>query len=80
MVSAPPPPTLYDASRLPHDPSEGNILQTTMLMIMMQFEEHILLLLEIHFNHLHINSQIGKLKIEIVILILLWHTLYKNPI
>jgi hypothetical protein len=58
---------------------KDNILQATMLMTMMQFEEHILLLLEVHFNHMHMNFQIGKLEIEITILILLRHTLYKNP-
>jgi hypothetical protein len=47
---------------------KDNLLQVTMLMITMQFKEHIFL--EVHFNHMHMNSQIGKLEIEIVILIL----------
>jgi hypothetical protein len=47
---------------------KDNLLQVNMLMIMMQFEEHIFL--EVHFNHMHMNSQIGKLEIEIAILIL----------
>jgi hypothetical protein len=45
-----------------------NPLQVTMLMIMLEFEEHIFL--EVHFNHMHMNSQIGKLEIGISILIL----------
>jgi hypothetical protein len=45
---------------------KDNLLQVTMLMITMQFEEHIFL--EVHFNHMHMNSQIGKLEIEITIL------------
>jgi hypothetical protein len=44
-----------------------NLLQVTMLTITMQLEEHIFL--EVHFNHMHMNSQIGKLEIEIAILI-----------
>jgi hypothetical protein len=31
---------------------KDNLLQVTMLMITMQFEEHIFL--EVHFNHMHI--------------------------
>jgi hypothetical protein len=45
-----------------------NLLQVTILMIMMQFEEHIFL--EVYFNHMYMNSQIGKLEIMIAILIL----------
>ena len=47
---------------------KDNLLQVNMLMIRMQFEEHIFL--EVHFNHMHMNSQIGNLEIEIAILIL----------
>jgi hypothetical protein len=68
MPSALPPPTLYDVSCLPHDSGERQPIASTILMITMQFEEHIFL--EVHFNHMDMNSQIGKLEIEIAILIL----------
>jgi hypothetical protein len=64
MPSAPSPPTHFMMLVVFHMTQvKDNLLQVTMLMIMMQFEEHIFL--EVHFNHMHMNSQIGKLEIEI---------------
>jgi hypothetical protein len=58
MPSAPSLP-VYDSVAFHMIQVKDNPLQVTILMIMMQFEDHIFL--EVHFNCMHMNSQIGKI-------------------
>jgi hypothetical protein len=61
----PPPPSLvYDINHLPHDPSERLPSKVIILMIKMQFIEHIFL--KVCSNHMHMDSQKEELEREIV--------------
>jgi hypothetical protein len=53
---------------------KDNPLQVSMLIIMMQFEEHIFL--EVNFSHMHMSSQKGGLEIDNVISILCGFTIF----